>query len=92
MRGLSDTEHELHIFDCERLWRASYQRFQDFGSPHDRDEALLHLHRMNEAILGRSQSIQDRRHAQFEQHITDGVDFFQSPYAMELSRQARRAA
>lgn len=79
MHGLmSDLELEVHIYDCERLWRATYQSFQEFGNPHDRDEALLHLHRMNEAILGRSQAIQAQRHAEFERALDDGVDYFQT--------------
>lgn len=66
---LSELELEIHIEDCAYLWRMAYERFLQFGSPHDRDEALLHLHRMNEAILARSPEVQEARHAAFERQL-----------------------
>lgn len=84
--GLTDIEREIHIEDCAHLWRTNYERFQLYGCPNDRDAALLHLHAMNEAILGRSPAVQAQRHAEFEQRITDGVDFFRSPYAMAMGQ------
>lgn len=51
---LSELEHEIHIEDCHHQYRIAYERHELHGNPHDRDEALLHLHRMNQAILARS--------------------------------------
>lgn len=84
-----DDELEQHIDDSHWLYRTAYERFQLYGNPHDRDEALLHLHRMNKAILARSEAVQAQRHAAFEQRITEGVDFFQSSYALALGQQVR---
>lgn len=64
-----DCELEAHIRDCEWQWQRAYDRFQAHGCPHDRDEALLHLHRMNRAILARSPAVQAERHAAFERAI-----------------------
>lgn len=86
------SELETHIADCERLWRAAYQRFQDHGNPHDRDEALLHLHRQNEAILARSPAVQAARHAAFERTVDEGVGYFTSEHARQLGMQYRRTA
>jgi hypothetical protein len=83
---LSDEELECHIEDCQHLWMTAYERFQLYGDPNDRDEALLHLHRMNEAILARSPAVQAARHAAFEQRLDDGIDYFQSTHALELGR------
>lgn len=91
-KRLSDEEHEQHIFDTERLWRVAYQRFQDFGLPADRDEALLWLHRQNQAILARSVTAQAARHAAFERRLDEGVCYFSSQHAIELGQQLRRAA
>jgi hypothetical protein len=52
-RVLSGEELERHIADCCTLWERAYARFQAYGNPADRDEAVLWLHRMNLAILMR---------------------------------------
>ena len=61
----TDTEREIHIEDSAHQWRMAYERFQMYGLPADRDEALQHLRRMNEDILGRSAAVQAQRHAEF---------------------------
>lgn len=66
---LPDQELEIHIEDCAHLWRMAYERFLLYGNPHDRDEALLHLHRMNEALMSRSPAVQAARHAAFERQV-----------------------
>jgi hypothetical protein len=80
-----DHELELHIEDAHHQYRIAYERFELHGCPHDRDEALLHLHRMNEAIVARSPAVLAARHAEFEQRISEGVDYFQSAHAHELA-------
>jgi DNA-binding GntR family transcriptional regulator len=89
---LSDAELEQHIDDSHWLYRTAYERFLTNNNPHDRDEALAHLRRMNQALLARSAAVQAARHAAFEQRITEGVDYFQSRHAIELGQQFRRAA
>lgn len=81
-----DDELELHIEDAHYQYRTAYERFELHGCPHDRDEALLHLHRMNAALLARSPEALAARHAAFEQRISQGVDFFNSEYASQLAR------
>jgi hypothetical protein len=75
--ALADDELEIHIEDAHWQYRTAYERFQLHGCPCDRDEALLHLHRMNTAILARSAAIQAARHAAFERRLDEGVDYFQ---------------
>lgn len=89
---LTDVEHAAHILDCERLWRAAYAEFEAHGNPSDRDEALLHLHRMNEAILGRSAAMQAQRHAEFERMLDEGCDYFQVQGARDALMQQRRVS
>lgn len=90
-RELSDDELEQHIDDLQWLYLTAYARYEAHHSPHDRDEALYHLHLMNEAILARSPAAQAARHAEFERRISEGVDYFQSDHALELGRRYRRA-
>lgn len=85
-RSVPDDELEIHIEDCEHLYLMAYERFRQYGCPHDRDDALLHLHRMNVAILCRSPAAQAARHAAFEQRLADGIDFFQSRMALDMGR------
>lgn len=83
---LSDDELELHIEDCQWQYLTAYERFQLHRNPHDREEALLHLHRMNEAIRARSPGVQAARHAAFERQLTEQVAYFASESAMQLGR------
>ncbi len=78
LRVLSDDELEQHIDDCHWLYRTAYERFELWGLPSDRDDALLHLHAMNTAILARSPQAQAERHAAFERRLDEGVDYFQA--------------
>jgi hypothetical protein len=80
-----EEELELHIEDAHYQYRIAYERFELHGNPNDRDEALLHLHRMNAALMARSPAVQAARHAEFEQRISEGVDYFQSAHAHELA-------
>lgn len=83
-----DQEREIHIEDCAHQWRMAYERFQMHGNPHDRDEALQHLNRMNEAILGRSAAVQAQRHQEFEQRLADGLDYFAAAGQRDRERLA----
>lgn len=83
-----EDELEFHIEDSQWLYLTAYERFQLYGLPHDRDEALLHLHRMNLAILARSPAVQAARHAEFERLVCEQVSYFTSDHAMELGRAA----
>ncbi len=83
-----DCELEAHIADCEWQWQRAYARFQAHGFPHDRDEALLHLHRMNQAILARSPAVQAERHAAFERTVTEQCAYFISDAAASLGQRA----
>jgi len=87
-----ERELELHIEDAQQQYLWAYERFQDHGNHHDRDEALLHLHRMNQAILARSPAVQAARHAAFERTVDEGVGYFTSEHARQLGLQYRRAA
>ena len=86
-----DDELELHIEDCEHQYLIAYERFRLWGNPHDRDEALLHLHRMNEAILSRSPTVQAARHAEFERRLDEGVDYFSVAGARDRAAMEGRA-
>ena len=88
----TDTEREIHIEDSAHQWRMAYERFQMYGLPADRDEALQHLHRMNEAIMGRSAAVQAQRHAEFEQRLAEGIDYFATAGARDRCMLERRAA
>jgi len=87
-QGALDEELEQHIRDCEWQWQRAYARFQAHQCPHDRDEALLHLHRMNVAILARSPAVQAARHAAFERAITEQCAYFISDAAASLGQRA----
>ncbi len=86
-RTLSDFEHELHCEDTEHLFLMAWERWELYRCPHDRDEAVLHLHRMNVAIQSRPAAVQAARHAEFERRLDEGCDFFGA-----AGRAAARAA
>lgn len=44
---------EQVIAECVEHWQRSLALFQEHGHPHDRDDAVFWLHRMDEAILVR---------------------------------------
>lgn len=89
---LSDDEREIHIEDSQHLYLVAYERFQMYGLPTDRDEALQHLHRMNEAIRGRSAAVLAQRHAAFEQRLAEGIDYFAAAGQRDRYALERRAA
>lgn len=88
---LTDAEREAHIEGLDLRWQAAYARHQAYELPADRDEALMWLHMRDKAILERSKAVRAARHAEFEQRITEGVDFFQSAYAQALGKGAVHA-
>jgi hypothetical protein len=75
-RAVTDLEHEIHIEDTEHLYLMAWERWELYRCPHDRDEAVLHLHRMNVAILSRPLAVQMARHAAFERRLDESVDYF----------------
>lgn len=89
---IADLEVELHIIDCERLWKAAYARFQTLGDPKDRDEAFEHLHAMNAAVLTRSAAVQAEAHAAFERRLDEGVDYFGACGARDRAKLERQGA
>lgn len=84
-----DIEHEVHIFDLDRLWRIAYARFEAFQIPADRDEALMWLHMRDQAVLQRSKAAQMERHAAFVRELDDGVDYFQARGAADREALSR---
>ncbi len=79
-----DFELEVHIEDSQHLYLMAYERFQMHRNPHDREEAMQHLHRMNTAILARSPAEQARRHAEFERDLTERFAYFDSQAAHQV--------
>lgn len=51
--ALSDEELERHIQDCGAHLVVAYERFQQSGNPHDRDEACMWQEQQRQAILAR---------------------------------------
>lgn len=92
LHPLTAGELEAHIQTCDELWQAAYAKFQAHGLPHDREEALQHLHRRDAAILARSPAVQAARHAAFEERLSAGLDYFNSHHAQELGKQVGRCA
>ncbi len=86
-----DAELEIHIEDAHWQYRTAYERWEMHRLPHDRDEAVLHLHRLNTALLARSAAVQAQRHAEFEQRITEQVAFFNSGAALAMAQRWRAA-
>jgi hypothetical protein len=85
--AFSLAELEQHINDCEELWWTAYERFRQYGNPHDRDEALRWLHEQNEGLRERSRRVGAARHEAFERRLDEGVDYLQSEHALALGRQ-----
>jgi hypothetical protein len=84
--GLADEELEQHIDDLAWSWRVAYDRYQRYGLPADRDEALLLLHIHNQAVLSRSPVAQAARWAEIDRSIDEGVGYFTSGAAQKLGR------
>lgn len=84
---LSDAELDQHIADCGWHFECAYARWQAHGkNPSDRNAALDWLRLQNEAIATRDRIAGERRHAEFERRISEGVDYFQSAHALALGR------
>lgn len=49
-REITDAELRQHAMDCTHLMEVAYQRFQEHQNPADRDEAVLWMHRRDEAL------------------------------------------
>lgn len=62
-QAMTDAERDAHIQSCSDHFLAAYARFEDFGSPVDRDEAYQWMHMRDEALR--------------EKVLDEGVDFFQ---------------
>lgn len=89
---VSYSEMNQHIADCGWHMECAYARFQAHGDPHDRDAALQWLHLQNEALAARHRLAGAQRHAEFEERISAGLDYFQSEHALALGRQVGRSA
>ncbi|MES2634052.1 MAG: hypothetical protein V4669_13845 [Pseudomonadota bacterium] len=85
-RDVALDELEQHIKDCGWHLECAYARYEAFGSPADRDAACQWLHLQNEAIHERDLRVGGRRHAEFEQRLREGVDYFNSRHAVALAR------
>jgi hypothetical protein len=68
-RIVTDAEIRQHAADCTSLMEQAYSRFQEHGNPADRDEAVLWMHRANEAIRCLSPAWKAAREAQIQQLV-----------------------
>lgn len=75
-RSLSDEEIRQHSADCSLLMEQAYARFQQFHNPADRDDAVLWMHRRDEANRSLSPAWKAAREAQIQQDIANGAGFF----------------
>lgn len=91
-RGLSDEEIRQHIADCGVLYQARYARFERLGDPNDREEAILWLHRMQEAQRALSPAGKAAREAEIQRAIDDGLDYFSVRGAADRQRMEGRVA
>lgn len=87
---LTPLEHEIHIFDLERLYRGAYARFEAWGLPADREDAAQFLDLMSQALRERPGQVM--RHAEFERRLDEGVDFFQVQGGRARAALERRVA
>lgn len=71
-REISDAEIRQHAMDCAHLMEAAYERFQASGDPADREEAVLWMHRRDEAMRSMSPAWKAAREAQIQQAIGQG--------------------
>lgn len=92
LSGLTDAELEQHIDDSGWAWRVAYARFQAYGSPADRAEALMLLSLHTLAVLARSPAAQAARWAEIERSLDEGVDYFQVQGRIARERLIQGAA
>lgn len=83
---LTVVELEQHVKDSGAHIEAAYARFQTSRDPADRAEAVRWMQLQNDAIRARNERIGGVRHAEFEQRLDDGVDFFNSRHALAMAR------
>lgn len=88
---VSDTEIRQHAMDCAHLMEAAYERFQASGDPADREEAVLWMHRRDEAMRSMSPAWKAAREAQIQQVIGQGCFFVEQGDAARARMQGRRA-
>lgn len=75
-REVSDAEILQHCQDCIRLMEAAYQRFEEYGIPADRDEAVLWSDRRAAAMRALSPDWRAAREAQVLKAAEDGGCYF----------------
>lgn len=73
---LSGDELEQHIDDLAWSWRIAYDRFERYGLPADRDDALMLLHLHNRAVIMRTPEAQAARWAEIKRRTDEGVGYF----------------
>lgn len=84
-RTVSDAEIRQHAMDSAHLMEAAYERFQASGDPADREEAVLWMHRRDEAMRSLSPAWKAAREAQIQQAIGQGTGC----YFMDCADAAR---
>jgi hypothetical protein len=67
--GVGEAELEQHISNCRFMMERAYALFQAYGNPADRDEAVMWMFRRQDAMRARSQTAQDRMHAEIDLSI-----------------------
>jgi hypothetical protein len=67
--GRGEAELEEYISSCRFLMERAHARFLASGNPADRDEAVMWMFRRQDAMRARSQSAQDRMHAEIDRAI-----------------------
>lgn len=75
-REVSDAEIRQHAADCTHLMELAYARFEQFHLPADRDDAVLWMHRRDEAHRSMSPAWKAAREAQIQQDIARGCGYF----------------
>jgi hypothetical protein len=89
-REVTDAEVRRHAMDCALLMEQAHQRFEAFHDPAARDEALLWMHRRDEALRSLSPSWKAAREAQIQQRIAEGATGCYFIDQADKARAARR--
>jgi hypothetical protein len=66
-----DAEAEQHIDDATYAYFYFYDKFREFGCPHDRDAALELLHTRDEALRSLPEHVKAARRAEFERELAE---------------------
>lgn len=88
---MTDAEREQHIADCTWLMERSYDLFQQHGNPSDRDDAVLWMHRLHEAIRGRRPAVKAAMEAKVLREVEAGAAYFLDQADRDRAAIARRA-